>query len=1145
MKSKHTYLFLLSLLAGMMMMSSAATITPRASGDWNSTSTWKGGVIPRSTDDVNINSSYNITISSAVSCDKLIVNSSSSLTMNADLTVSELTLNSNSSLTVNCNTLTITNGRSNSASTVVFMLNSNATFNNTCCGTLKFTNGGALNSNHSTPVNLGRTIIENKKIELGQNPNQYNAWNFDCGLELNGMGNVTLPWCKTYTDITLTNTTLNPGSCANLSGTLQLNAGGDIVTNALTYGANSKVIFNRDYTLTSTGKVWATGNTANTPPQIEVWSGTIATNDTVVVKTSLRLLGGTIGTPTGGTKVRFANNSSLYRCGGTFASTPVYGSNVTITYCTPENNQPVVIGPEVPSGGSTGDLVITTNVILGSDVSVGTGKKVIITAGGTLNDSNYVISSASGGVNVQNGGVIKTSKSGGLTGTNSLLGNINATLDNGSTVEFCATSGSQLVNVRTDYSNLTLSGNASKTFTGGSTYEISGNFTVSGKQPDLSNTTLNFDGANQQIAGVTYYNLTCSNTGTKTVSGSAVVTNIVTVSGSSKLNTNDNLSLRSDGNGTASIGPLLNGADIIGNVCWERFVPGGDGRRRWRFLSMPILNQTFRNAWQDEIFITGPGTGGVPCDFNTTSTASMVRNSNGFDQNHSGAYTIYTWNEITGTWATIPTVFDTINPLKAYRTFVRGNRNIEGCLLLTQMPDSVSDVTIRSCGAPVKFNQSVPLTVTTATGGGWNYVSNPYPSAIAWNNSTWTSARGTDIDPTIYIYNPVVNQYTSWHPIAGSVNGGSPYIASGQSFFVKANRAVTMTFQEVYKADASRAGYFGKTGSLATNRLSIKLTGVNISDEMVVYTSMDALNRFDSIFDGYKFGYATGSIAFAKKGEPASKLAFGAIKPVKTSDTVAVFTSLPNANGTYTLTFDGTDMDKMFIYQLRDKFTGTVSNVTNDDPIYTFTVIAGNAASYGQNRFELILTNVSSLPVKLTSFTGKKQHTAVVLSWSTATEVNNSHFVIERSQDRKTFEAIGTVKGAGNTTSTVKYSFADNEPSKGVNYYRLRQVDFNGKDELSPEVAVSFGTDVASKTIVYPVPAQEEININLNNTETISKVTITIVDLLGKKVFTQTVQQVMPSQKITLDLGNLQTGSYFINADADGKVEQFKFSKID
>ena len=1138
---KIKLIILLAIISGVITVTSAATIVARANGNWSNDATWLGGV-PKAGDDVTINAGYKITLDVAATCGRLIVNSACSLTMNADLTVSEMILNSYGTLTVNCNTLTITNGITGIQSNYVFIFNAYASFNNTCCGTLKFTNGGALLSNHPFAVNLGKTVMMNKTVDLGQNANQYNAWNFNCDLELSGMGSVNLGWCKTFTNITLTNTTLNPGNCATISGTLRLNAGGDIVTNGFSWGNNAKLVFNRSYTLNSSNKVWPTGSGTNVPNTVEVLSGTIETNDTFSVKRRLNLLGGTIGTRLT-TKIKFLANDTLFKCGGSFGSTPSYGANVTMLYCdVAAGNPPAVIGTEMPSGGFTGDLVISTNVVLGANVSIPSNKNVIVTGTGVLNDSNFAITKASS-VLVKTGGIIKTGKSGGLTGTGSLLGSINTTLENGSTVEYNATSGSQEVDVRTDYANLTLTGNAAKNFATG-TYEISGDFTVTGASPVLTNTTLNFDGTNQRIEGATFYNLTCSNSGAKTISGNAVVTNVVSVTGTATLNTNNNLTLRSDVNGTASIGPLLSGADITGNICWERFIPGGSGRRRWRFLSMPIWNQSFRNAWQDEIFITGPGTGGISCNFNTTSTASMKRNSNGFDQNQSGAATVFVWNEVTGTWASIPSVFDTINPLKAYRTFVRGNRNIEGCMLLTQMPDSVSDVTIRSCGVPVKFNQSVGLTVNKTTGGGWNYVSNPYPSSVAWNNSTWTAARGAAIDATLYMYDPIRNQYASWHPIAGSVNGGSPVIASGQSFFVKANTATTLFFQESYKTNVSKAGYFGKSATTAENRVSITLIGMESSDEAVLYTYTGALNTYDSICDGYKFGYATGSLAIAKTGSPSTKLAFGALNPLQVRDTVMLFTSLGTTNASYSLSFAGVkNISKMYKYLLRDKFTGETTDLS-ETSTYDFDVTATTANSYSQTRFELIIIKASSLPVTLTGFNGKKQNAAVALSWATASEKNNSHFVVEHSSDGKIFEAIGTVKGMGESTKAINYNFTHDEPAKGMNYYRLRQVDFNGKEELSQVVAVSFEMAISASASIFPVPAKETINLNLNNTMVQEQTNISITDLLGKTVLTQSIHQLEPAQKITLDISSLQTGAYFMNVDAGGQVQQLKFTKI-
>jgi hypothetical protein len=102
------------------------------------------------------------------------------------------------------------------------------------------------------------------------------------------------------------------------------------------------------------------------------------------------------------------------------------------------------------------------------------------------------------------------------------------------------------------------------------------------------------------------------------------------------------------------------------------------------------------------------------------------------------------------------------------------------------------------------------------------------------------------------------------------------------------------------------------------------------------------------------------------------------------------------------------------------------------------------------------LNNNDNLPVKLTSFTGQKKTNGIALKWATVSETNNAHFEVLRASNAKDFVKIGEVKGSGNSSTHQSYHFLDSRPAQGNNYYRLKQVDFNGNSELSNIIVVDF-----------------------------------------------------------------------------------------
>jgi|GEM_PF-1804319 hypothetical protein len=136
------------------------------------------------------------------------------------------------------------------------------------------------------------------------------------------------------------------------------------------------------------------------------------------------------------------------------------------------------------------------------------------------------------------------------------------------------------------------------------------------------------------------------------------------------------------------------------------------------------------------------------------------------------------------------------------------------------------------------------------------------------------------------------------------------------------------------------------------------------------------------------------------------------------------------------------------------------------------------------------------LPVKLSSFTVVKKDKSVVLNWQTATETNNRGFAVERSKDGQSWSEIEFVKAAAPTGLGSNYSSSDLNPAKGMNYYRLRQEDTDGKFSYSAIKQVSFGS--TNELTVYPNPAKGFVNVFAGTTK--AQVNYSIITMAGKTV---------------------------------------------
>lgn len=152
----------------------------------------------------------------------------------------------------------------------------------------------------------------------------------------------------------------------------------------------------------------------------------------------------------------------------------------------------------------------------------------------------------------------------------------------------------------------------------------------------------------------------------------------------------------------------------------------------------------------------------------------------------------------------------------------------------------------------------------------------------------------------------------------------------------------------------------------------------------------------------------------------------------------------------------------------------------------------------------------STLPVEFTKFTASlNENKTVKLNWTTASEKNNDYFLIEKSTNGLNFSEIGKKKGAGNSSAIKNYEFTDENPFKGVSYYRIKQIDFDGKFDYSEVVSVSYqkNSDGSCVLKVFPNPCPGKCNVTLSDCRENenSGIIIEIVDALGNKI-----QQYLP-----------------------------------
>jgi hypothetical protein len=187
----------------------------------------------------------------------------------------------------------------------------------------------------------------------------------------------------------------------------------------------------------------------------------------------------------------------------------------------------------------------------------------------------------------------------------------------------------------------------------------------------------------------------------------------------------------------------------------------------------------------------------------------------------------------------------------------------------------------------------------------------------------------------------------------------------------------------------------------------------------------------------------------------------------------------------------------------------------------------------------------SALPVELIEFAarGIDGHQAV-LDWTTASEINNSHFMLERSYDGEHFEEVARVEGTGTTQEVINYNFVDETISKveRVVYYRLHQFDFDGQNEYSTVRVVEFDNLQEDAVHVYPNPARDAVYVRVD-TRSEEEVTVELVNLSGQVLHTEVITSGDHSASTRLDLTEYQSGIYFVQVKSSTSNYFYKIVK--
>ncbi|HET6256419.1 MAG TPA: T9SS type A sorting domain-containing protein [Puia sp.] len=191
-----------------------------------------------------------------------------------------------------------------------------------------------------------------------------------------------------------------------------------------------------------------------------------------------------------------------------------------------------------------------------------------------------------------------------------------------------------------------------------------------------------------------------------------------------------------------------------------------------------------------------------------------------------------------------------------------------------------------------------------------------------------------------------------------------------------------------------------------------------------------------------------------------------------------------------------------------------------------------NPSLYGPATVASGVTSSVTLPVILDGFTAfLNSDRTVTLNWNTQMEVNFGHFTIERSADGANWEEIGTVQAKGNSAMQIDYTFTDEQPLTGANYYRLAEVNLDGSYMYSEVKVMQLAMD--AKISFFPNPAHDYVNVSLGGT-TGSQVTILLSSVSGR-VMQEKTATTGNGAVVTFPIRDVAAGMYFLTiVNADG-----------
>jgi hypothetical protein len=455
----------------------------------------------------------------------------------------------------------------------------------------------------------------------------------------------------------------------------------------------------------------------------------------------------------------------------------------------------------------------------------------------------------------------------------------------------------------------------------------------------------------------------------------------------------------------------------------------------------------------------------------------------------------------------------------------------------------------------------------------------------------------------IWVYNLTTKNFESYQQYAGqitsvndttitinpgvqSVLGGaaSNMIASGQGFFVIANGSgQALTFRESAKvtkqpSSTTLAGVFSLpqtktpiaqaagTGNKAImSSANTQIAAADITETVAQPSPVMhlLLEKDTANFDGIALVFDKWATAAFSKDKDAEDLggngaleSFSALSsdsvktsihhlplPGKTQEIIPLFADA-TASGPYQIKLaDVKDLPAIYDVWLKDKFTKDSVDIKHNN-VYSYNIDKGTPATFGKDRFQLVLRQNPALALRLLDFSAIKAIAGAKTTWIVENEANYTIFTLQRSTDNgKTWDDLKVMQ-SGNLGT---YSYTDPNPAKGLNKYRVQLTDLNNDTSLSKELPLMYANTQNSISnsllTVYPNPVKETLNLTISQTNSSANYNIQLTNSSGMILKTVNITQLYWKNNVAAFV----PGTYIIRV-IDNKTQQLigtcKFVKL-